>query len=242
MKGILRMIRNLLFDLDGTLLPMDMDYFTNGYFKLLVKKLESAGFEGQEFIKNIWSGIKCMVTNDGSRSNEAAFWEYMDKVYGDRAKLARRTCEDFYANEFEGGKEYCGYNGKATRLVTAAKVRGYRVVLATNPIFPDAATRMRIRWAGLSVDDFEGYTTYENSTFCKPNPLYFDQVAKRFGLERSECLMVGNDADEDVAALQAGMRVFLITDCLVNKKGGDISGIPHGSFDDLRAYLELDRD
>ena len=32
------MIKNVLFDLDGTLLPMDMDEFTNGYFKFLVKK------------------------------------------------------------------------------------------------------------------------------------------------------------------------------------------------------------
>ena len=94
-------------------------------------------------------------------------------------------------------------------------------------------------FVSLSVDDFEGYTTYENSTYCKPDPRYFSQVAERFGLDPEECLMVGNDAEEDLAAAKTGMQVFLITDCLINKKQTDISGIPHGSFDNLRCFLKL---
>lgn len=33
------MIKAILFDLDGTLLPMDQDEFTKGYFNLLAAKL-----------------------------------------------------------------------------------------------------------------------------------------------------------------------------------------------------------
>ncbi|MBR4725398.1 MAG: HAD family hydrolase [Lachnospiraceae bacterium] len=234
------MIKNILFDLDGTLLPMDMDEFTNGYFKLLVAKLMPFGFDGKELIGHIWGGTKCMVLNDGSSKNCEAFWEYMHSAYDEeKTAIAREQCEAFYANEFEGGREFVGFNEKVKPLVDDIKAAGYRVILATNPIFPDTATRKRTAWAGLSVDDFEGYTTYENSTFCKPNPKYFEQVAQRFGLVPEECLMVGNDAEEDVAALKTGMQVFLITDCLVNKKDVDISGIPHGNFDDLRAWLAL---
>ena len=233
------MIRNVLFDLDGTLLPMDMDEFTTGYFKLLVAKLTPLGIDGKEFIGHIWAGTKRMVLNDGTRPNMDAFWEYIHEIFGEETPHIREKCEAFYANEFDGGRQFCGYNAKVPELIADIRNAGFRVILATNPIFPDVATVKRTGWAGLSVNDFEGYTTYENSTFCKPNPKYFIEVAERFGLKPEECLMVGNDAEEDVAAVKAGMGVFLITDCLVNRKDADISNIPQGSFDDLRRFLKL---
>ena len=58
----------ILFDLDGTLLPMDQDEFVNGYFKFLVKKAFSRGYEPEKLIRSIWAGTKSMVMNDGSRN------------------------------------------------------------------------------------------------------------------------------------------------------------------------------
>ena len=233
------MIKNLLFDLDGTLLPMDMDHFTNGYFKILVAKLSQYGFEGSEFIKDIWTGIKHMVKNDGTRSNADAFWAYMKTAYGDRTELARTVCESFYANEFDGGKEFCGFYAGAKQLILDAKAKGYRVILATNPIFPDVATRKRTSWAGLDVSDFEGYTTYENCCSCKPNLMYYEELLKRFSILAEESLMIGNDVEEDMVASKLGMDTFLITDCMINKKGKDISAFNHGTFEDLRTYIGI---
>ena len=118
------------------------------------------------------------------------------------------------------------------------KARGYRVALATNPIFPHVATEHRIRWAGLTPEDFEIYTTYETSTFCKPNPAYYLEVARSLGAAPEECLMVGNDANEDMAARALGMDVFLLTDCLINTKNRDISVYLQGDFAALNAYLD----
>lgn len=233
------MIKNILFDLDGTLLPMDMDVFTGGYFKLLVKKLAPFGFEAQELIKNIWAGTKCMVLNDGSRKNIDVFWEYMGNTYGEKAAIAREKCDAFYGNEFEGGREFCGYNPKAKELVMDLKAEGYRLILATNPIFPDVATRKRTNWTGLDVSDFEGYTTYENSSFSKPNPKYYSELIDRFSLISEECLMIGNDVDEDMVAQTLGMQVYLLTDCMINKNNKDISVYDHGNFDDLRSFLGI---
>ena len=67
-------IRMVFFDLDGTLLPMDMDEFTDGYFKLLAKKAAPRGYEPQALVKAIWHGIAAMMKNDGSCMNEEAFW------------------------------------------------------------------------------------------------------------------------------------------------------------------------
>ena len=49
--------------------------------------------------------------------------------------------------------------------------------------------------------------------------------------------MVGNDADEDMIAETLGMRVFLLTDCLINRNGKDISRYPSGDFTELLQYV-----
>ena len=121
--------------------------------------------------------------------------------------------------------------------VHSLKEMGYRVALATNPIFPLVATESRIGWAGLEPQDFELYTTYENIGYCKPNPEYYKEIASRLGVSAEQCLMVGNDVTEDMeAAQEAGMSVFLITDCLINKERKDISAYHRGSFEQLLDY------
>ena len=76
-------INMILFDLDGTLLPMDNDEFTRGYFGLLAKKLAPRGYEKDSLIDAIWAGVAAMVKNDGSRRNEEAFWERFTALCGE---------------------------------------------------------------------------------------------------------------------------------------------------------------
>ena len=48
--------------------------------------------------------------------------------------------------------------------------------------------------------------------------------------------MIGNNADEDIAAAQAaGLSTFLLTDCLI--ASGEIPETEQGSFGELIAYL-----
>lgn len=234
------MIKNVFFDLDGTLLPMDMDEFTNGYFGFLVKKAMPFGYEPNDLIKTIWSGVKAMVMNTGDISNEEAFWKFFQEKYGEESIKDRAIFDEFYANEFKDAKQFTRYNPDSKTSVDKIKAAGYRVVLATNPIFPEVATIIRTKWAGLDVSDFERYTTYENCRFCKPNPKYYEDLINELSLNPEECLMVGNDVEEDMeAGLNAGMKVFLITDCMINKNDRDISKYPNGTFKDLLEYLDI---
>ncbi|MBO7217296.1 MAG: HAD family hydrolase, partial [Clostridia bacterium] len=100
------------------------------------------------------------------------------------------------------------------------------------------ATDSRVCWAGLKPSDFEICTTYENSKYCKPNPMYYTDLAERMGLNPEECLMVGNDVRDDMIAETVGMKVFLLTDCLINIKNADISKYPQGSYKELIQYIE----
>ena len=113
------------------------------------------------------------------------------------------------------------------------------MALATNPLFPQIATHSRARWAGLDPADFALITTYENSRHCKPNPEYYRDVVAALNEVPENCIMVGNDVDEDILAGQkAGLQVFLLTDCLINKHNTDISHIPQGGFPELLAFLK----
>ena len=230
-------ISTILFDLDGTLLPMDQDQFVKYYFGMLAKKLAPHGYEPEQLIQGIWNGTGAMVKNDGSVTNEDAFWNCFNQVMGKNARQDEPIFRHFYENEFNSAQAACGFNPKATETVKAIKEKGFRVALATNPIFPAIATENRARWAGLDVTDFEYFTSYENSRHCKPNPAYYQDVCDALGVHPEECLMVGNDAIEDTAAEKLGIQVFLLTDCLINKDGRDISGYPQGNFDDLMQFI-----
>ena len=231
-------IQMILFDLDGTLLPMDMDVFTGSYFKLLAAKAKLHGYaDSKALIDAVWAGIAAMVKNDGSRTNEEAFWACFAKIFGEDKLKDRPMFDEFYAVEFQQAQAFCGFSPKAKETVELAKALGFRVALATNPLFPDIATVSRARWAGLDVRDFELYTTYENSVHCKPNPDYYRDVLAKLNLPAEACLMVGNDAHEDMIAETLGMRVFLLTDCMINKKNSDIEVWPHGDFDALMAHI-----
>lgn len=231
-------ITTVLFDLDGTLLPMDQDVFVKHYFGLLAKKLAPHGYDPKLLIDAIWAGTAAMVKNDGSVTNETAFWNRFGAFFGADARKDEPIFDDYYRNEFQAVRSVCGFDANASAVIRKVKEKGLRVALATNPIFPAIATQSRIRWAGLEPEDFELYTTYENSSFCKPNPKYYEAILAQLGVCPQECLMVGNDATEDVAAASIGMQVFLLTDCLINKRNIDITAYPHGGYPELLQFLE----
>jgi len=232
------MIKTVLFDLDGTLLPMDQDTFTNAYFKELAKKMAPFGYNPDELVKGVWKGTGAMVRNDGTKTNEEAFWEVFLKIFGEEHKKDLDTFTEFYENEFNKAKEVCGFNEASAEVIAALKEKGKKVVLASNPLFPMIAQKSRMNWAGLNTDDFAYITSYENSHFCKPSKEYYTEIAELLNLNPEECLMVGNNATEDMVAREAGMNVFLLTDCLINDDNVDLAQFRQGGFKELKELIE----
>ncbi len=232
------MLKTILFDLDGTLLPMDQDLFTKAYFQRLAQKLMPHGYEPKALVDGIWAGTAAMVKNDGTRTNEEAFWKRFSEIFGEKSLEDRPVLDEYYRQEFQEVAGVCGYNPKAKETVEQLKQAELRLALATNPIFPAVATESRIRWAGLTPEDFALYTTYENIGWCKPNPEYYRELLRRLECPAEECLMVGNDAKEDMIAQSVGMKVFLLTDCLINREEADLSAFPQGGFEELLDYIQ----
>ena len=116
-------------------------------------------------------------------------------------------------------------------LIKGLKSAGYKLVVATNPLFPLFVQRERISWTGADPDDFDWITSYENSHYSKPNPAYYREILEQIGSLPDNSLMVGNDVREDMeAAASVGIRGFLMTEYLINREDKDISGYPQGGF------------
>ncbi|MBQ8342765.1 MAG: HAD family hydrolase [Clostridia bacterium] len=228
----------ILFDLDGTLLPMDQDRFVKAYFGGIAKRLAPYGYEPNALINGIWKGTGAMIKNDGAKSNEEVFWDVFASMFGDKARADEPKFEQFYIEDFDKVQLSCGFDPKAAPTIAALKAKGYRLALATNPIFPSIATEKRMKWAGLDKSDFELFTTYENSRYCKPNLEYYKEILSRLGVSAEECLMVGNDVSEDMVVEKLGMKVFLMPACLLNRENKDLSVYPQGDFDDLLAFVD----
>lgn len=230
-------MKAVLFDLDGTLLPMDQEVFVKDYLGRMAAFLTPHGYDPEKLIQAVWKGTGAMVKNDGKARNEDVFWQVFNDMMEKDARQDSALFEEFYRGDFQKARQSCGFQPAAASAVREIRSLGYQVILATNPLFPAIATQSRIRWAGLTPEDFECITTYENARFCKPNSAYYQEILGKLNLNPSDCLMVGNDVDEDMIAETLGMRVFLLTDCLINRNGKDISRYPSGGFTELLQYV-----
>ena len=233
-------IKHILFDLDGTLLPMVQDEFVKFYMPLLAKSYMGAGvpLDPKKFIGAVWAGYEAMVKNDGSRTNREAFWSYMEPELPISTEESENIALKFYENEFNQAICTTKPTPVSNQIVKKAKSRGLETYLATNPVFPQCATMNRIRWAGLDAEDFKVITTYETCTYCKPNPEYFRGILEEFSLDPSECLMVGNDVAEDLSIRSLGVKTYLVTDTMENKKDLPVKSDYIGTLEELLKFIE----
>lgn len=238
-------MNTVLFDLDGTLLPMDLKEFTDTYICLLSSRLESVGYDAKKVIAGIWIGQKAMVENDGMITNEECFWKAFENFMTDgngkmETKVKRKLEKEinkFYKEDFGVARYVTRPLDTVGECVEILKEKGYQLVVATNPIFPEVATLERISWAGLNPEDFLLITTYENSCYTKPNLEYYKYLLKILDKDPEDCLMVGNDVREDMCAKKLGIDVFLMEGNVINDIDVDISELKRGNWNVFREYV-----
>lgn len=231
------MIKTVLFDLDGTLLPFVQDEFVKQYFGGLCKKLAPLGYVPDSVVKHVWKGTEAMIKNDGSRSNREAFWEVFRGANPGMPDV-ETLCDEFYTKEFDSVKACLKYVPNHKSMMDRLKAAGLEVVLATNPIFPMCAQETRMSWAGLTREDFIYITSYENSSYCKPNPKYFVELLEKINAKPSECVMVGNSVREDILSTKPlGIESFLVDEFIENPDNADVSGFNRGSVADAEKFV-----
>lgn len=228
----------ILFDLDGTLLPMQQDAFIDTYFGLLAKRVTGLGYEPKPFLSALWNGTSAMMHNDGAMTNRERFWQTFTQEIGPGAAELEDNLAVFYATDFNATAAILKPRPPVRPLLTALRAKGYGITLATNPLFPLVAAVSRLGWIGLTPADFDYVTTYENSRYCKPNLGYYRDLLAHIEKEPGQCLMVGNSPQDDMAAAKLGMPVFLLTDNLENARSLAYGDYPQGGFGALAEMLE----
>ena len=118
------MIKNILFDLDCTLLQMDQDEFLRRYFdKISCKVCKELGYQQQDFLKKLMESTGCVMNNNGQDLNVNVFWKNFTKYYN--RKIVEPVLQSFYNNEFNEIKEIIHFNPLSKKIIDLCKEKGY---------------------------------------------------------------------------------------------------------------------
>lgn len=229
-------MKAILFDLDGTLLPMDTDRFMKLYAQEITKAFEN--FEEKDIIfTQIMKSVGVTVRDQSDKVNYDVFFEdFESKMPRDRQDYIS-VFDNFYQSNFNRVKEATEVSHDILEAVKVLKAKGYKLIIATNPIFPMAANKARINWAGLDFNDFDYVTSFEENTSCKPNLSFFKEVLEKNSLHAEDVLMVGNDVQEDMCIKALGSKTYLITDHIINRtSSGDLDVDYSGNY---RSFLNF---
>jgi len=230
------MINTILFDLDGTVLPMDLHAFMQRYFHEMGIMFHDL-IDGELLAKYVLESTGHMVNNLEDRTNEDKFMARFSELIDGDLETYRKRFDAFYDTLFLNVRHTTHQHPAMIGAIKLLKDKGYDVVLATNPLFPMKANRHRIRWAGLSPEDFSYISSFESNRYCKPHPEYYREVLAATGKTPEACMMVGNDALEDMAAGGLGITTYLIEDHLLNMHHVAIKADHRGSYDDFYAFV-----
>lgn len=232
------MLRAILFDLDGTLIRYELDSFLDRYLRALAAKV-AAYVDPERFVRQVVDSTYVTINNrDGKKTNKEVFMgDFFSKI-GVAPELLVPLFDEFYANDYGLLGRYVKPAPFARDVVARAFALGYDVVIATNPVFPARAVQERLRWGGLDSFPYRLVTSYEIMHYCKPHREYFEEVLEMVRRRPEECIMVGNDVDEDLAAGQVGMRTFLVKDSMINRQGITPKADWVGGLEDFLGILE----
>lgn len=212
------MLNTVLFDLDGTLLPIDMKQFEQVYFGGLIKQFDGI-IDGENLVRIIWEATKVMVANKEKISNETVFMNHLKTLINpEDFDLYLEKFESYYQGDFDRLKTIVNPNPAIQQAVNLLKQKGYDLILCTNPLFPEIAIKKRVQWAGFAFSDFKYITTFEKNHYCKPQIEYYQEVLQDNQLTAQQCLMVGNDPVEDLIASTIGIKTFLIDTHILKKE------------------------
>lgn len=230
-------LRTLLFDLDGTLLPMNQEEFMKGYFGALVPEIRHLVNRSQ-IVEQIWSATKDTVKNESpDLTNMEAFKQSFFSKTGIREEDIWPIFDRFYEDTF-GMLQHLTQPSPISREICRTAVdKGYQLVLATNPIFPERAIRHRMEWAGIDDIPFKLVTVMENMHYCKPNPKYFVEILDLVDASPFEAMMFGNDIQEDGVAGKLGMQTFLVKDFVIDHELGHIEFTHEGTLEDVLGFV-----
>jgi FMN phosphatase YigB (HAD superfamily) len=231
-------LQGVFFDLDGTLLQVEMKQFIPAYTRGLAACFDDIT-EPKHFSDVLLRATLALLRRqDGSQSNESFFLEMVAGSLDIDVELYNLRLQQYCDGGLQQLADLVQPHPLARDVLERCSQAGLRVVLATNPVFPRPVVEARMAWGGLLDYPFELVTTYENSRFCKPHRGYFADILEYMELLPEHCLMIGNDTEHDLAARKAGVATFLVDTWIVDRCDGAFATDYRGELVDLCRFVD----
>jgi FMN phosphatase YigB (HAD superfamily) len=231
-------IQAVLFDLDGTLIDVDMHRFVPGYLRRLTDQM-SAQVNPARATRVLHQAVAAMFANtDADRTLESILCEVLQSELAISPEWYVECLARFCRDDLESLRPLVTGHPLSSQLIESSLARGWKVVLATNPIFPRVVVDARLSWGELDSEAFHHVTAYETAHFCKPSPLFFEEILARLQIPAEACLMVGNDTLHDLSASQVGMQTCLLTPWSIKRPGTCFKADWEGRHVELLALIE----
>ncbi len=230
----------LLLDLDDTLLNSNTDVLIPAYFERL------AGFlayrvEPERLIRELIAGSRLMFKNERPdlTLDEVFSAHFYPAIGVERAEI-QPELDRFYDEIFPTLREFATPREHVVEMVEYAFAKHWRVVIATNPLFPRKAVEERLRWANLPPEKyhFALITSMETSHFTKASPAYYAEILGKLGWPAGPVLMAGDDPVMDMdSAAKAGLPTYWI-----RPEGrvppAELLNTPQGQLSDFKGWIQ----
>lgn len=231
-------IEAILFDLDGTLLNVEMDAYISGYVRGLARHFSDLANRCRFADTVVATAFDLLKADQGEQTMEELFLALLKERLGIDEELFRDRLSQYCDNGLHRLSPLVRPFPLARTILQYCFDNGLRVIIATNPVFPLPVVEARLKWGQLDDFPFELITSYENSRYCKPHRQYFIDILHSQGLNPQQTIMVGNDTEYDLPAQRAGLTTFLLDTCLIDRQNRLAHADFCGSHQDL---LELVR-
>jgi len=204
------MIRAVLFDLDGTLLDIDVDQFIERYTRSVARQLLPEDAD-RGFAVLAGSTYAMLAPEANDDTNQACLLRQLSDNLGKSPAEIWRSILSLTKDLLPAFKVMAKPIAGAADVVREVHERGLKVVVATMPIYPRHVMMERLDWAGVRTEWIDHVACLEANRSTKPHKSYFLEMADAVATPPEECLMVGDDEDQDMPALAAGMSVHMLT-------------------------------
>lgn len=212
------MIKAVLFDLDDTLLSINLTAFVVSYTSGLSRVLADASRTNPALIFGALT--RCFLALEApGRDDGLSNRELWDRTFFDATGIPlddpaiadlMNAFERDVVPGYRDGLVYARPKEGVAQVLTAVKHMGLTCALATNPCFSMECDRIRMGWAGVYPSDFALVSTLDNSRFAKPSADYYREFCGCLGVPPECCLMVGNDIKRDFPKPDCGLRTAYV--------------------------------
>jgi HAD superfamily hydrolase (TIGR01549 family) len=207
-------IKAVMFDLDNTLLRNPTPEFVAAYVEGVSRFFTARG--GVEPSEALRQSVQIMMNGPRRiwQSNLELYWELLHPIWFGTPEELTHAFDAFYSDEYAALKSNTSPAPMAGEVIDRVRGEGYKIIIATNPVYPAEAIRHRLAWADLPSDlgYYDFVTTADNMHFAKPDPAYYAEILARAGLEPDEAVMIGDEPRYDVAVSKIiGMHAYNLT-------------------------------